>query len=131
MTPNPHSIMRRKPLADIEDDMEKTGLFKSLGLWQLTAIGAGGIVGIGVFSLAGLVASGQPGWRRRGSGRHHLVPHRGAGQRRSGPVVRRVRQAGIPRAGSAYTYGYGYVALGEIVGWFIGWDLLLEYIRFI
>ncbi|CAG7587923.1 amino acid permease [Rhodococcus opacus] len=32
----------------------------------------------------------------------------------------------IPKAGSAYTYGY--VALGEIVGWFIGWDLLLEYI---
>jgi basic amino acid/polyamine antiporter, APA family len=31
----------------------------------------------------------------------------------------------IPKAGSAYTYGY--VVLGEIVGWFIGWDLLLEY----
>ena len=60
MTPNPHSIMRRKPLADIEDDIEKTGLFKSLGLWQLTAIGVGGIVGIGVFSLAGLVAEWKP-----------------------------------------------------------------------
>ena len=35
----------------------------------------------------------------------------------------------IPRAGSAYTYGY--VALGEIVGWFIGWDLLLEYIAIV
>jgi len=23
--------------------------------------------------------------------------------------------------------GYGYVVLGEIVGWFIDWDLLLEY----
>jgi APA family basic amino acid/polyamine antiporter len=31
----------------------------------------------------------------------------------------------IPKAGSAYTYGYA--SLGEIVGWFIGWDLLLEY----
>ena len=31
----------------------------------------------------------------------------------------------IPKAGSAYTYGY--VVLGEGVGWFIGWDLLLEY----
>ncbi|GAB3570330.1 amino acid permease [Amycolatopsis endophytica] len=31
----------------------------------------------------------------------------------------------IPRAGSAYTYGYA--VLGELVGWFIGWDLLLEY----
>jgi basic amino acid/polyamine antiporter, APA family len=31
----------------------------------------------------------------------------------------------IPKAGSAYTYGYA--VLGEIGGWFIGWDLLLEY----
>ena len=31
----------------------------------------------------------------------------------------------VPMAGSAYTYGY--VVLGELVGWFIGWDLLLEY----
>lgn len=31
----------------------------------------------------------------------------------------------IPKAGSAYTYGYA--VLGESVGWFIGWDLLLEY----
>ncbi len=35
----------------------------------------------------------------------------------------------IPRAGSAYTYGY--VALGEVIGWFIGWDLLLEYITIV
>ncbi|GAB3273840.1 hypothetical protein GCM10027449_11620 [Sinomonas notoginsengisoli] len=35
----------------------------------------------------------------------------------------------IPRAGSEYTYGY--VALGEITGWFIGWDLLLEYIAIV
>ena len=31
----------------------------------------------------------------------------------------------VPIAGSAYTYGYA--ALGEIVAWIIGWDLLLEY----
>ena len=31
----------------------------------------------------------------------------------------------IPKAGSAYTYGYA--VLGEFAGWFIGWDLLLEY----
>jgi APA family basic amino acid/polyamine antiporter len=31
----------------------------------------------------------------------------------------------VPIAGSAYTYGYA--ALGEIVAWVIGWDLLLEY----
>src|SRR3981189_2092937 len=32
----------------------------------------------------------------------------------------------IPIAGSAYTYGYA--TLGELVGWIIGWDLILEYL---
>jgi APA family basic amino acid/polyamine antiporter len=32
----------------------------------------------------------------------------------------------IPVVGSAYTYSY--VALGEIVAWIIGWDIVLEYI---
>ena len=31
----------------------------------------------------------------------------------------------IPVSGSAYTYGYA--TLGEIFGWIIGWDLILEY----
>jgi APA family basic amino acid/polyamine antiporter len=31
----------------------------------------------------------------------------------------------VPIAGSAYTYAYA--ALGEIVAWIIGWDLILEY----
>lgn len=31
----------------------------------------------------------------------------------------------IPKSGSAYTYAYA--TLGELVAWFIGWDLLLEY----
>ena len=31
----------------------------------------------------------------------------------------------VPIAGSAYTYAYA--ALGEVVAWVIGWDLILEY----
>ncbi len=31
----------------------------------------------------------------------------------------------IPVAGSAYTYAYA--TLGELIGWIIGWDLVLEY----
>ncbi len=53
------SIMRRKPIDDIEEENKHSGLFKSLGLWQLTAIGVGGIIGVGIFSLAGLVAAGS------------------------------------------------------------------------
>ena len=31
----------------------------------------------------------------------------------------------IPVAGSAYSYSYA--TMGELVGWIIGWDLVLEY----
>ncbi|MFD1051386.1 amino acid permease, partial [Kibdelosporangium lantanae] len=48
-------VFRRKPIEQIEDRAE-AGLRRSLGLWQLTAIGVGGIIGAGIFSLAGSVA---------------------------------------------------------------------------
>jgi APA family basic amino acid/polyamine antiporter len=31
----------------------------------------------------------------------------------------------IPASGSAYTYTY--VVLGELLAWFVGWSLILEY----
>ena len=37
-------------------------------------------------------------------------------------MLRRVR-GDDPAAGSAYTYA----TLGEMVGWIIGWDLIIEY----
>ena len=55
------SIMRRKPIDDIEEENKHSGLFKTLGLWQLTAIGVGGIIGVGIFSLGG---PGGPRQRR-------------------------------------------------------------------
>ncbi|TFD47970.1 amino acid permease [Cryobacterium sp. Hh11] len=125
---NPNSIMRRKPITDIGDEAAKNGLFKSLGLWQLTAIGVGGIIGIGIFTLAGLVANGGPDGE--GAGPAVLISFLIAGLASAAAALSYAEFAGmIPRAGSAYTYGY--VALGEIVGWFIGWDLLLEYIAIV
>jgi len=129
---DPHSVMRRKSIAQMDDEAEKSGLFKGLGLWQLTAIGVGGIIGIGIgigiFTLAGLVASGQEGGT--GAGPAVLVSFLVAGLASAAAALSYAEFAGmIPRAGSAYTYGY--VALGEIIGWFIGWDLLLEYVAIV
>ena len=122
------SILRRKPIEDIEEESKHSGLAKSLGLWQLTAIGVGGIIGVGIFSLAGLVAAGSEG--SPGVGPAVLISFLIAGLASAAAALSYAEFAGmIPRAGSAYTYGY--VALGEIIGWFIGWDLLLEYIAIV
>jgi APA family basic amino acid/polyamine antiporter len=53
-------IFRRKPIEDIETTGQG-GLQRTLGLRQLTAIGVGGIIGAGIFSLAGAVANQTAG----------------------------------------------------------------------
>jgi APA family basic amino acid/polyamine antiporter len=111
-------IFRRKPVEDITDETE-THLSRSLGLWQLTAIGVGGIIGAGIFALAGAVANET-------AGPAVLISFLLAGIASAAAALSYAEFAGmIPKAGSAYTYGYA--VLGEVVGWFIGWDLLLEY----
>jgi APA family basic amino acid/polyamine antiporter len=114
-------ILRRKPIEHIEETeaREGTRLDRSLGLWQLTAIGVGGIIGAGIFTLAGTVANGT-------AGPAVLVSFLIAGVASAAAALSYAEFAGlIPKAGSAYTYGYA--VLGEYAGWFIGWDLLLEY----
>ncbi|MGY1763958.1 amino acid permease [Geodermatophilus sp. SYSU D00779] len=126
-----HSIWRRLPIDRMEEIEAESGagaLTKSLGLWQLTAIGVGGIIGVGIFSLAGLVAHGDAD--NPGVGPAVLIAFLVAGLASAAAALSYAEFAGmIPRAGSAYTYGY--VALGEVIGWFIGWDLLLEYIAIV
>ncbi|WP_245721534.1 amino acid permease [Nocardia crassostreae] len=97
-----------------------TGDFKkSMGLWQLVALSLGGLVGAGVFSLAGVVANEVSGPAVLVSFAIAIVASCAAG-------LCYAEFAGmVPKAGSAYTYSY--VALGEIIGFMIGWDLLLEY----
>src|SRR6188768_2940969 len=115
-------LFRRKPVEDIADEQE-TGLSRTLGLWQLTAIGVGGIIGAGIFALAGAVANET-------AGPAVLISFLIAGIASAAAALSYAEFAGmIPRAGSAYTYGY--VVLGEIIGWFIGWDLLLEYVAIV
>ncbi|MCY0905550.1 amino acid permease [Arthrobacter sp. H14-L1] len=124
---NPYSIWRRKPVQDVDEE-KGGGLLRSLGLWQLTAIGVGGIIGVGIFTLAGVVAHGDSG--NPGVGPAVVISFLVAGLASGAAALSYAEFAGmIPRAGSAYTYGY--VALGELVGWFIGWDLLLEYIAIV
>ncbi|WP_131738888.1 amino acid permease [Actinomadura roseirufa] len=112
-------MLRRKPIEQIDDEAAPSGLTRTLGLWQLTAIGIGGIIGAGIFSLAGAVANEK-------AGPAVLISFLVAGVASAAAAFSYAEFAGlIPRAGSAYTYGYA--VLGEFTGWAIGWDLLLEY----
>ncbi|AWW36399.1 amino acid permease [Streptomyces sp. AS58] len=114
-------VLRRKPIEHIEETEVGEGprLDRTLGLWQLTAIGVGGIIGAGIFTLAGTVANGT-------AGPAVVVSFLIAGVASAAAALSYAEFAGlIPKAGSAYTYGYA--VLGELAGWFIGWDLLLEY----
>jgi basic amino acid/polyamine antiporter, APA family len=117
-----HPMLRRKPIPAAEAEEGgpgDTGLTRSLGLWQLTAIGIGGIIGAGIFALAGAVANDT-------AGPAVLISFLIAGVASAAAALAYAEFAGmVPMAGSAYTYGY--VVLGELVGWLIGWDLLLEY----
>ncbi|HVT31565.1 MAG TPA: amino acid permease, partial [Rhodanobacteraceae bacterium] len=90
-----------------------------LGVWQLTAIGIGGIIGVGVFVLAGQQAAVN-------AGPAVMISFLIAGIASAAAALCYAEFAGlIPVTGSAYTYGYA--VLGEFVAWLIGWDLLLEY----
>ncbi len=113
--PTRSTLLRRMPVTVVD-----TGDFtKSMGLWQLVALSLGGLVGAGVFSLAGVVAHDIAGPAVLVSFALAIVASGAAG-------LCYAEFAGmVPRAGSAYTYAY--VSLGEIIGFLIGWDLLLEY----
>ena len=113
-------ITRRKPVESLQREADTgTGLRRVLGLWQLTAIGLGGIIGVGIFVLTGTVAATQ-------AGPAVLLSFLLAGIASAAAALCYAEFAGlIPVSGSAYTYGYA--VLGEFAGWIIGWDLLLEY----
>jgi basic amino acid/polyamine antiporter, APA family len=114
------ALLRTKPVEQLQSEAGQQGQFRRvLGLWQLTGIGLGGIIGAGIFVLTGVVAATQAGPAVSLS---YVI----AGIASAAAALCYAEFAGmIPAAGSAYTYGYA--ALGEIVAWVIGWDLLLEY----
>ena len=109
------AILARKA---IEPDAEG-GLRRTLGAVSLVSLGIGAIVGAGIFSLTGIAAAEYAGPAVVIS---FLIA--GAGCALTGLCYSELAGM-IPSAGSAYAYAYA--ALGELVAWIIGWDLLLEY----
>ena len=114
------ALTRHKTIEQLQSEASSRGDFKRvLGLWQLTAIGLGGIIGVGIFVLAGQQAAVNAG---PAVALAFLI----AGIASAAAALWYAEFAGmIPVTGSAYTYSYA--VLGEGVAWLIGWDLLLEY----
>ncbi|MCQ8241426.1 amino acid permease [Acetobacteraceae bacterium KSS12] len=113
----PSGLGRRKPLD--QPDAEAEGLKRALGPFNLILLGIGCTIGAGLFSLTGIAASENAGPAVVLS---YLIGAIGCGF--AGLCYSELAGM-IPIAGSAYSYAYA--ALGELVAWIIGWDLVLEY----
>jgi APA family basic amino acid/polyamine antiporter len=114
-------IFRTKPLSHLLAATETEGqrLRKALSAWDLTAIGIGCIIGVGIFVLPGVEAA-------KHAGPGIIVSFAVAALACASSALCYAELAAmIPVSGSAYTYGYA--TLGEIFAWIIGWDLVLEY----
>jgi len=115
------NLFATKPLHLLMEEARETGehsLKRTLGVFQLTALGVGAIIGAGIFVMVGL------GAQYAGPGLTLSFVLSGLGCAFAGLCYAEFA-AMIPLAGSAYTYAYA--TLGELIAWIIGWDLTLEY----
>jgi len=106
-------------LYDSEDlSLHGSGMRRSLGVGDLTALGVAAIVGAGIFSTIGnAAASGGPAVSL-------LFVFTAIACGLSAMCYAEFASS-IPISGSAYTYAYA--SFGELVAWIIGWDLIMEY----
>lgn len=113
------SIWRVKPISAFEADMKKSDLKRVLTRWGLTSLGIGAIIGGGIFTLTGIAAHDYAGPALALS---FVIA--GVGCLFASLCYAEFASV-LPVEGSAYAYAYGTV--GELFAWFIGWNLILEY----
>src|SRR5512143_894964 len=115
-------LFRRKFLQNIleEIDIGKHRLNRSLNAFDLTVLGIGAIIGVGIFVLTGAAAA-----KYAGPGVILSFVISGFACAFAGFCYAELASS-IPVAGSAYNYAYA--TMGEVIAWIIGWDLILEYI---
>jgi APA family basic amino acid/polyamine antiporter len=116
-------VWSRKPLAVLQRESSDEGehvLRRSLSAGQLVLLGIGAIIGAGIFVLTGTAAA-----QHAGPAIALSFVLAGLGCLFAGLCYAELASM-IPVAGSAYAYGY--VTLGELWAWIIGWDLVLEFL---
>jgi APA family basic amino acid/polyamine antiporter len=116
-----NQLLATKSVADLHlDDSSGPQLKRALSATALTALGIGGIIGTGIFVLTGTAAANHAG---PALALAFIIA--GIGCTLAGLCYAEFA-AMIPVSGSAYSYSYA--TLGEGVAWFIGWNLVLEYL---
>jgi APA family basic amino acid/polyamine antiporter len=114
-----NSVWRRKPMSAYETDLKKGELNRVLTRYGLTSLGIGAIIGGGIFTLTGIAANQFAGPALAIS---FIIA--GVGCLFASLCYAEFASV-LPVEGSAYAYAYGTV--GELFAWFIGWNLILEY----
>jgi basic amino acid/polyamine antiporter, APA family len=99
---------------------EEHRLHRSLGATSLVVLGIGEIIGAGIFVIAGNAAAEHAGPAVLLS---FVIA--GFGCLFAGLCYSEFASM-IPESGSAYTYAYA--TMGRFMAWFIGWNMVLEYL---
>src|SRR5680860_121234 len=119
-----HQLFRKKSLESLRKESMESTLKRSLGVFDLTMLGIGAIIGTGIFVLTGEAAAGTE--HALGAGPALTISFVITGLACLFAALCYAEFASmIPVSGSAYTYSYH--SFGELVAWIIGWDLILEY----
>jgi len=112
-------LMRKKPVAMIQQESEKGELKRTLSAANLISLGIGCIIGTGIFVMTGTAAAQH-------AGPAIVISFVLAGICCAFAALCYAELASmLPVSGSAYSYAYA--SLGEIFAWIMGWLLLLEY----
>ncbi len=105
----------------VEGSLEgEATLKRTLTATQLVLLGVGAVIGAGIFVLTGHAAAAHAGPAIVLSFVFAGIACAFAG------LCYAEFAALLPVSGSAYSYSYA--TLGEVVAWFIGWNLVLEYL---
>ncbi len=108
------SLSQPHPIAAEESELKR-----SLGPVSLIMMGIGAIIGAGIFVIAGTAAAEHAGPAVMVS---FVIA--GLGCLFAGLCYAEFASL-IPESGSAYTYAYA--TMGRFMAWFIGWNMVLEY----